>query len=74
MPGRPLSLCRLLQKFRDTLLQVAVGNPHEVEAGKVILRNLMRQNPTGIRRELLEQELNRDRLFREFYQIEKLEL
>jgi hypothetical protein len=67
MPGRPLSPCQLLQKFRDTLFQIAVGNPHEVEAGKAILRSLMRQNPTEIKRKLLEQELNRDRLFREFY-------
>jgi hypothetical protein len=55
MLGRPLDLYQLLEKFRDTLFKVTIGKPSETEARKVVLRNLLKQNPIGIKRESLEQ-------------------
>jgi RNA polymerase-interacting CarD/CdnL/TRCF family regulator len=74
MPSHPLDLYQLLEKFRDTLFKVVVSKPSEVEARKVVLRNLLKQNLVGIKKQLLEQELRRDQQYKELCQMGELKL
>jgi hypothetical protein len=74
MSGRPLELPELLRKFRETLFTIASKEPANADNEKGILRYLLNQNKHGVKKELLNQELKRDELYRSTCSKPKLQL
>jgi hypothetical protein len=69
MPGKSLSIGELPIQIRELLFREAIeGRVISIEdstsANQVVIIGIMAQNPSGIRRELIDAELHRDALFR----------
>lgn len=66
MLGRPLSLTELLERLRKILFRIVIEEPNPLLANNAILIGIIAQNQFGICKDLIAQEMQRDKQFRLF--------